>query len=222
MPSPTLTDKVSEMIVQDILNGLLQPDEKLVVADLKQRYNVGASPIREALVQLSWSKHVNLQPQKGCSVASISLDELNDLYQSLRFVSAVLLKQAIESEDESWELAILTCYHKLSRLHHAKEGVDSREWEERQHQFLIALMEGSQSPNMLDFFNTLLTQIKRYRCYALTNGLTQMSSTLDDYEIIMKLVLAKDTKQAIKKLDEHLDLNRQQTHAVIEQQAAAA
>ena len=49
MSSPTLTDKVSKMIRQDILNGELRPGQKLVVADLKQKYNVGASPIREAL-----------------------------------------------------------------------------------------------------------------------------------------------------------------------------
>ncbi|MEZ9706922.1 GntR family transcriptional regulator, partial [Vibrio breoganii] len=47
MSSPTLTDKVSKMIRQDILNGELTPGQKLVVADLKARYNVGASPIRE-------------------------------------------------------------------------------------------------------------------------------------------------------------------------------
>lgn len=65
MSSPTLTDKVSKMICQDILTGELKPGQKLVVAELKQKYNVGASPIREALVQLSWSKYVKLEPQKA-------------------------------------------------------------------------------------------------------------------------------------------------------------
>lgn len=93
MSSPTLTDKVSKMIRQDILNGELAPGQKLVVADLKNRYNVGASPIREALVQLSWSKYVKLEPQKGCWVSPVSKKELNDLYESLRVVSSVLLKK---------------------------------------------------------------------------------------------------------------------------------
>lgn len=57
MSSPTLTNKVMEMIRQDILLGELAPGQKLVVADLKARYDVGASPIREALVQLSWKKN---------------------------------------------------------------------------------------------------------------------------------------------------------------------
>ncbi|MCG9583959.1 GntR family transcriptional regulator [Vibrio tubiashii] len=222
MSSPTLTDKVAKMIVQDILNGQLQPDEKLVVAELKQRYDVGASPIREALVQLSWSKYVSLQPQKGCWVAPVSIDELNDLYESLRFISSILLKQAIETGDEGWELEVLTSFHKLSRVQHAKEGFDWQEWEERQHQFHISLLEGARSKNMLGFFSDLITQIKRYRYYAIVNGLEYGNSCLDDYEQIMKLVLAKDGEKAAKTLDSHLEHNRQQIQAIIDEQAVAA
>lgn len=53
MSSPTLTNQVMEVIRQDILLGELAPGQKLVVADLKERYNVGASPIREAFL---WGK----------------------------------------------------------------------------------------------------------------------------------------------------------------------
>ena len=116
MSSPTLTDKVSKMIRQDILTGDLKPGQKLVVAELKNKYNVGASPIREALVQLSWTKYVKLEPQKGCWVAPVCKKELNDLYDSLRVVSSVLLKKAILAGDEAWELDVLTSYHKLSRV----------------------------------------------------------------------------------------------------------
>ncbi|NMV23435.1 GntR family transcriptional regulator, partial [Vibrio parahaemolyticus] len=76
------------------------------------KYNVGASPIREALVQLSWSKYVKLAPQKGCWVAPVCKDELHDLYESLQMVSACLLSKAIMIGDEKWELDVLTAYHK--------------------------------------------------------------------------------------------------------------
>lgn len=222
MSSPTLTDKVCKMIAQDILDGQLQPNQKLVVAELKQKYNVGASPIREALVQLSWNKYVDLQPQKGCWVAAITVDELHDLYESLRFVSAVLLKKAIENGDESWELDVLTSFHKLSRVQHAKDGFDWQEWETRQHQFHVALLEGANAKNMFGFFSDLISQIKRYRFYAIVNGLDYSSGGLEDYEQIMKLVLSKEADQAVDKLDDHLSRTMQQIQATIDGQAAAA
>ncbi|EGA71960.1 hypothetical protein VISI1226_01845 [Vibrio sinaloensis DSM 21326] len=210
MSSPTLTDKVSKMIYLDILNGDLKPGQKLVVAELKAKYNVGASPIREALVQLSWTKYVNLEPQKGCWVAPVTVEELTDLYQSLRFVASALLKQAIDSGDESWELEVLTAFHKLSRVKLSQNFDNWTEWEERQHHFHVALLEGAQSKHMLSFFNDLINQVKRYRYFALVNGLDSSNFNIDEYEMLMKLVLAKETDKATETFENHL--NRSMTH----------
>lgn len=217
MSSPTLTDKVSKMIRRDILNGELLPGQKLVVADLKQKYNVGASPVREALVQLSWSKYVTLQPQKGCWVAPVSKKELNDLYESLRVVSSVLLKKAIAIGDESWELEVLTSYHKLSRMNNSAEEFDSAEWEERHQQFHVALLEGADSKNMFEFFSDLINQVKRYRFLALA-GVPESEDlfNINEHEMIMKLVLAKDAEQATERLDQHLIGSMRRIEKVIE------
>ena len=94
MSSPTQTNKIMEVIRQDILLGKLTPGQKLVVADLKEHYQVGASPIREALVQLSWKKYVKFAPQKGCWVAPVSVEELTDLFNAHQLISHELLKKA--------------------------------------------------------------------------------------------------------------------------------
>ncbi|AXY01990.1 GntR family transcriptional regulator [Vibrio alfacsensis] len=215
--SPTLTDKVSKMICQDILTGELQPGQKLVVADLKEKYNVGASPIREALALLSWSKYVILEPQKGCWVAPVCKKELNDLYESLRVISSVLLKKAILAGDENWELEVLTSYHKLSRLHF-NETFCWKEWEDKHHQFHASLLEGADSKNMFEFFTDLINQIKRYRFYAMQT----LNSTQDDlfniqeHEMIMKLVLAKNSEEASELLDKHLLNTMQRIENILE------
>lgn len=219
MSSPTLTDKVSKMIYLDILNGELKPGQKLVVAELKSKYNVGASPIREALVQMSWTKYVNLEPQKGCWVAPVTIEELADLYQSLRFVASELLRQAIESGDESWELEVLTSFHKLSRVKHSQTDLDWAEWEERQHQFHVSLLEGARSKHMFNFFTDLINQVKRYRYFALNNGIDKNAFNIDEYEAIMKLALAKDTEQAKEKFELHLTRSMQHIQNVIESAA---
>ncbi|MEZ8289881.1 GntR family transcriptional regulator [Vibrio sp. 10N.237.312.B06] len=217
MSSPTLTDKVSKMIRQDILNGELTPGKKLVVADLKARYNVGASPIREALVQLSWSKYVKLEPQKGCWVSPVSKKELNDLYESLRVVSSVLLKKAISAGDESWELEVLTSYHKLSRIQYVSEEFDCIEWEERHQQFHAALLEGADSENMFKFFDDLINQVKRYRFLAMSaKSAPDDLFNIDEHEMIMKLVLAKNVDQATELLDQHLLSSMKRIEEVIE------
>jgi len=215
VPSPTLTDKVAKMIRQDILVGKFEPSEKLVVADLKKRYEVGASPIREALVQLSWSKFVVVEPQKGCWVAPISTSELADLHESLCVITPVLLKQAIAHGDEGWELELLTAYHKLSRLKSMQEEYDWVEWQDRQRCFHESLLKAATSKTMLSFFADLLNQIQRYRFHAINNGLSINSIDVDEYESIVKCVLAKDTENAVIKYDRYLsNMILQLNHAV--------
>lgn len=205
MSSPTLTNKIMEVIRQDILLGELSPGQKLVVADLKARYNVGASPIREALVQLSWKKYVKFAPQKGCWVAPISVDELEDLFETNLILSRVLLERAIINGDEAWELNILTTYHKLSKINPAASDVDFTEWEDRHSEFHLALLAGSQSPVMLELYREVYEQIERYRHVWVSRNrhFEERYHDNGEHEVMMKAVLGRDTQLALDLLNNH-------------------
>ncbi|USD41541.1 GntR family transcriptional regulator [Vibrio sp. SCSIO 43135] len=218
MSSPTLTDKVSKLIRQDILEGHLIPGQKLVVAELSKRYSVGASPVREALVQLSWTKYVKLAPQKGCWVAPMCKEELDDLFDSLKIISDVLLRKAMKSGCENWELDVLTSFHKLARVAHTPEQLNKSEWEQRHYQFHCALLEGAKAHNMYSFFSEIINQITRYRYYAINRHSDEALFDVSDHEMIMKLVLARDTEQATALLDKHLN----KAHRYIESALTAA
>ncbi len=217
MSSPTLTDKVSQLIRQDILNGVLKPDQKLVVAELKSKYVVGASPIREALVQLAWTKYVQLEPQKGCWVSPVTKRELSDLFESIKIASSHLLKKAIQQGDENWELDILAAFHKLSRIQHTGNTFNNSEWESRHQHFLISLLKGSDAHSMYAFFLDLDNQIKRYRYLALNSDKFDSHTfiDIDEHEVLMKLVLAKNEEKALQLLDEQLNSTQSKIESIL-------
>ncbi|UXI02924.1 GntR family transcriptional regulator [Photobacterium sp. TY1-4] len=194
-----------EMIRQDILLGELAPGQKLVVAELKARYDVGASPIREALVQLSWKKYVIFAPQKGCWVAPVSVAELEELFEASQLLSQTLLSQAIDQGGEAWELNILTSFHKLSRLNPAAQDIDFNEWEQRHSDFHLALLEGSQSSVMLALYREVYEQIERYRhiWVSRTRRFEERYHDHGEHEAMMKAVLNRDTATALKLLTNH-------------------
>ncbi|MCD9515196.1 FCD domain-containing protein [Photobacterium carnosum] len=194
-----------EVIRQDILLGKLTPGQKLVVADLKEHYQVGASPIREALVQLSWKKYVKFAPQKGCWVAPVSVEELTDLFNAHHLISHELLKKAILQGDEAWELNILTSYHKLSRLNPTADNADLSEWEQRHGDFHIAILSGSNSPVLLDLYLDIYEQLKRYRHIWLSQSRDSENRYHDsgEHEALMKAVLDRDIELAQKMMNEH-------------------
>lgn len=205
MSSPTLADQVMEMIRQDILSGELPPEQKLVVAELKALYQVGASPVREALVQLSWRKYVIFTPQKGCWVAPVSASELDDLFKARLALAKILLPQAIAHGDEAWELNILTHFHKLNRLISGKTNAEVVEWVQRHHDFHLAILAGSQSPTLMALYYQVNEQIERYRHIWLKQQDLHTSCISDDneHEAIMKAVLARDTQHALTLISTH-------------------
>ena len=221
MSTPTLTDKVSQLIEKDILIGKLEPGSKLVVADLKTKYQVGASPIREALVQLSWINYVDLEPQKGCWVADISSDELTEVYDDLILISKELLKRAMRENNRSWELRVINAFHHLTRVYQRAAEFDWYTQEEAQHQFYMELLSGAQAKNMQLFFNHLLNQARRYRYFSHNSGLPRLNS-FDDYESIIQPFIDRNVDATLEKLDFALISSMRQIQTIIEKSGLAA
>lgn len=66
----------------DIIRGNFQPDEKLRMSLLTSRYALGVGPLREALSQLVAERLVTVVNQKGYRVASMSEQELLDIFDA--------------------------------------------------------------------------------------------------------------------------------------------
>ncbi|MGL5799667.1 MAG: GntR family transcriptional regulator [Plesiomonas sp.] len=206
MSSQTITDKIFHIIKKDILLGILKPSQKLVVAELKERYGVGASPIREALIKLSWSKFVCIEPQKGCWVAPVSIAELKDILETRQILERILLTKSIEQGSEEWELNVLTSHHKLARIDDpANPNIDYDEWEIRHNQFHLALFSGSNNPKMQEFLQNILEQIARYRHVWVSVHLDydKRYHNNGEHEKLMQAVLNRDISQAIMLTEQH-------------------
>ena len=77
--------------------------------------------------------------------------------------------------------------------------------EERHHQFYTTLLAGSESPICLSS-SDLINQIKTLSLFCLVppNSERQALFNIEEHEMIMKLVLAKNVEEATRLLDSHL------------------
>src|SRR4030088_1425231 len=50
--SDTLSERAANLVEQDIIAGVLAPGARLGIIDLVQRYDIGATPLREGLSRL--------------------------------------------------------------------------------------------------------------------------------------------------------------------------
>ena len=72
---------IYELIRDDIIEGRLKANERLVVADLAQRHGTSTNPVREALQLLRGEGFVIFAPNRGARVRPIDQDFVRDIYE---------------------------------------------------------------------------------------------------------------------------------------------
>ncbi|MBC7781909.1 MAG: GntR family transcriptional regulator, partial [Proteobacteria bacterium] len=77
----TVLHLAAENLRSAILGGVFQPGERLIEADLCQRLDVSRASLREALRMLAAEKLITIVPNRGPSVASISWEEAEQIYE---------------------------------------------------------------------------------------------------------------------------------------------
>jgi DNA-binding GntR family transcriptional regulator len=79
----TLSDEIFSALAKDIMSGAARPGDRLDEPSISRKFNVSRTPIREALRRLSGAGLVDITPRRGVSVAQISAEQLNDMFEAL-------------------------------------------------------------------------------------------------------------------------------------------
>jgi GntR family carbon starvation induced transcriptional regulator len=204
---PTTATSVYDKIRRDIITGALAPGLKLGSTNLRERYQVGISPVREALNRLSAEKLVCFEDQKGFHVAGIGSEDLADLIQTRCRIEEIALRESISNGDNSWEDAIVLSFHRMSRVPRsaATNGFEfNPEWEELHHAFHAAILSNCQSPRILAYCDLLADQANRYRQLAATISYPHRSEK-NEHQELMEAVIARDAERAVALHHAHLN-----------------
>ncbi len=72
---------VYQLIREDIIEGRLRANERLIVADLALQHGTSTNPVREALQLLRGEGFVIMAPNRGARVRPIDQDFVRDIYE---------------------------------------------------------------------------------------------------------------------------------------------
>ncbi|MBW4709814.1 GntR family transcriptional regulator [Roseobacter sp. YSTF-M11] len=154
----TITEDVYARLRADILSGALFPGEKLKVADLCRRYDVGASPLREALSRLSSENLTDKTENRGFRVASISEAQYREVFELRCLLEADALQKSIRNGARDWEDRLTVAFFRLDRV-----PVGAPDWEELHRTFHVELLSEAGSILLLRYIEELYDQAVRYR-----------------------------------------------------------
>jgi len=90
-----MTELVTRRLREEILNGALQPGERIVQENVAKRYGTSRVPVREALRHLATEGLVTHQRDVGARVVPINPGELIEVYRIRELLEPAMVHEAV-------------------------------------------------------------------------------------------------------------------------------
>jgi DNA-binding GntR family transcriptional regulator len=158
MNQTSLADKAYAAIKKDIITCVLDPGSQIAQSQLVQRYDIGITPIREALKHLEQDGYVQSVPRFGYIVTPINIKDIEDIYD-LRLIlekSAVRLSAQRASDDQLAQLL-----ERSNFSYRFKDTESYRKFLEMNNAFHVAIALTSGNRKLADTLADLLNEMTR-------------------------------------------------------------
>jgi len=202
-PVPLQVNSISNSVYMDlkkqILEGTLQPGERLIVLDISGRYQISQAPVREALERLKQEGLIVGQMNKGSVVSNITDKEIKDLFVLREIIEGFAVRESMPLLTEA-DYRYLE--QVLAEMEAANEAKDNFKILEKDMEFHGFFYNRCNNGAILDIWNQMQAKIMRFMAisnrYYTTDGLAAWH---------MRLIEALKTGDAIeaeKRFIEHM------------------
>jgi DNA-binding GntR family transcriptional regulator len=202
----TLVTHAERVLHQDILNGVHPPGARLNIRALSEQYDIGATPLREALTKLSATGFVTIVENRGFRVARLSRDDLLDIVTARQLIEVAALRESMREGGAEWEAGIVAALQKIDHFAR-RSSPDNPDWGDAldtvHKEFHTALLMAAGSGRLIAVHQMLYDQTFRYR-QAMFTALPSMEEFVEDHRGLAALVLARDIEAACARLTHHL------------------
>ena len=200
----TVVQFIAEQVRRDISFGVLPPDSRLKIEDLRQRYGGSAHSFREALTLLANEGLVEANSQRGFRVASASQADLEDVTRLRAEIEGLGLKWSMKHGAVRWEGEIIAARHTADRADQAVMGdIDAMalEWDEANREFHAVLVSRCHSPRLIDFQSRLFSESRRFRFAMLKERGLDAAEMIARRGRLVDAVLARNEALAVEALE---------------------
>lgn len=203
--SESMTSQAYSRLRGDIISGELEPGQKLKISELRAQYDVGTSPIREALSLLTSDQFVERIDQRGFKVTNVSAGDFDELLKTRCWLEERALRESIANGSSAWEEQVVLAVYRLSRVPRSGPNEDyftDIGREARHKHFHMSLISACGSSILTMYCDRLYDQAVRYR--KMLHKLTIPTGVgASEHGAICDAVLARDADLASQLLVEH-------------------
>jgi len=196
----SLRETVTQILRAAIISGEMAPGEVYSAPALGARFGVSATPVREAMVDLSRAGLVQTVRNKGFRVTAMSDAELDDIAALRMLIEPPTVRQVTPRipEEAIPELRGLA----QAIVDHAAAG-DLITYTEADRRFHLAILEYSTNQRLVSLVSDLRSQTRLYGLSEMVERDTLAGSAAEHLELV-DLVAARDATGAGNLMKRHI------------------
>lgn len=183
-----LHDEVADRMRDLIQSGEIEPRARINESELTERFGISRTPLREAIKILATEGLLELLPNRGARVASISEQEIEEMIEVIGGLEATAADLACRNVTEA-EVSAIQAEHD-AMVAAWKEG-DEAEYFRLNRRIHEAIMAASRNAILSTIYLSLSGRIQRSR-YTAQQTPEQWTRTISEHEQMVVLLRARD------------------------------
>ncbi|MBN8940063.1 MAG: GntR family transcriptional regulator [Rhizobiales bacterium] len=207
--STELVGRLRDMIVE----GTLKPGDKISEPELCDLFGVSRTPLREALKVLAAEGLVQLNPNRGATVARIEPGEIEELFPIMGMLEALAGELACERLTPAALKRLETMHTTMVRHWKAGEWVPYSKLNRDIHE---AIFEVAGNATLSTLYQNLVVRIHAVRFVARKSA-ERWAEAVDDHERMMIALRARDGAALSAVMREHLRHKADMVHEALRQ-----
>jgi DNA-binding GntR family transcriptional regulator len=195
-----LHDEVADRLRELILTGGLEPKSRVNELELCERFGTSRTPLREAIKILSSEGLVELLPNRGARVASLSAAEIDEMVQVVAGLEAVAAELACQRAEDDEIDAIA---EDTQTMLEAFRQQDEETYFTLNRAIHEGIMAAARNGTLKGIYANLSSRIQRMR-YTAHKTPDQWQRAMDEHVEMVRLLRAREGEKLAAVMKAHI------------------
>lgn len=196
----SLHDAITSHLRDMIIEGELEPGERIYEGPLCERLGVSRTPLREALRYLASEGLVDLTPQRGASVRKFSAKDIEDMLVLIRSLEELAGRLACEKGSDEEIVEVRRLHDRMLEEYRAGNRLDYYKTNQHIHSAIVAL---SHNESLIQVHASLQSKLKRVRFIG-HEGQEKWAAAVAEHISMIGALERRDATALVSALSEHL------------------
>ncbi|KFN01944.1 GntR family transcriptional regulator [Bacillus clarus] len=177
-----------------IIEGVLQPDEKINDGELAEALGVSRTPVREALQILELSGLVEMVPGQKTKIAPIKLEDVSMIYETIAGLHAIIGKQAIYQITEADIIRLSEINTAFQHAIHEKSSKEALQLDIQFHNTIVSIAKNSYIEPFLENMQLHILRLE----YLFFQNFIPACQSIEEHHLIIQAMKKQDELQIEK------------------------